>query len=60
LLALARDAFGCAPEAWWLTIPVADLGLGEELSPRAQRGLEWAVQEVRKWAGGLDKNNSGC
>jgi hydrogenase maturation protease len=50
LLALARDVFGRAPEAWWLTIPVEDLGLGEEISPLAQRGFEIAVQEVRKCA----------
>ena len=50
MLALARDAFGHAPEAWWLTIPVADLGVGEELSPLAQRGFEVAVDEVKKCA----------
>jgi hydrogenase maturation protease len=50
LLALARDVFGHAPEAWWLTIPVENLGIGEELSLLAQRGLEIAVQEVRKCA----------
>jgi hydrogenase maturation protease len=50
LLALARDVFGHAPEAWWLTIPVEDLGMGEELSPLAQRGFELAVQEVKKCA----------
>ncbi|MCX6921772.1 MAG: hydrogenase maturation protease [Verrucomicrobia bacterium] len=50
LLALARDVFGHAPEAWWLTIPVEDLGIGEEFSPLAQRGFEEAVQEVRKQA----------
>ena len=50
LLALARDVFGHAPEAWWLTIPVEDLGLGEELSPLAQKGFELAVEEVKKCA----------
>jgi hydrogenase maturation protease len=50
LLALARDVFGHAPEAWWLTIPVENLGIGEELSPLAQRGFEIAVQEVKKCA----------
>ena len=50
LLALARDVFGHAPEAWWLTIPVEDLGIGEEFSPLAQRGLRdrgAGNQEVR-------------
>ena len=51
VLALARDVFGHIPEACWLTIPVEDLRLGEELSPLAQRGFERAVQEIRKWAG---------
>ena len=50
LLALARDVFGHAPEAWWLTIPVAELGIGEELSPLAKRGFEQAVEEVKKCA----------
>jgi hydrogenase maturation protease len=50
LLALARDVFGHAPEAWWLTIPGEDLSLGEELSPLAQRGFELAVEEIRERA----------
>ena len=51
LLALARDVFGHAPEAWWLTIPVEELGIGEELSPLAQRGFETGAggsQAVRR------------
>jgi hydrogenase maturation protease len=47
LLALARDAFGRAPEAWLLTVPAADLGFGEELSPAAERGIRNAVRAVR-------------
>ena len=50
LLALARDVFGHAPEAWWLTIPVEDLGIGEEFSPLAQRGFECALQQLKLWA----------
>ena len=50
LLALARDVFGHAPEAWWLTIPVEDLGVGEELSALARRGFESALREVAKCA----------
>ncbi len=53
LLALARDVFGHAPEAWWLTVPVKDLGVGEALSAMAQRGLVTAVTAVRKCAAGL-------
>lgn len=47
MLAVARDVFGRVPEAWWLTIPAARLGFGEELSPEAQRGLEQAVEEIK-------------
>ena len=46
LLTQAHDLFGRAPPAWWLTIPVQDLGIGEELSALARRGLEIAVEEV--------------
>jgi hydrogenase maturation protease len=50
LLALARDVFGHAPEAWWLTIPAEELGIGERLSLLAQRGFETAVAEIKKRA----------
>jgi hydrogenase maturation protease len=50
LLALARDVFGRAPEAWWLTIPVEDLGIGEEFSVLAQRGFKQALEEVKRRA----------
>ena len=50
LLALARDVFGHAPEAWLITVPAQDLGIGDELSPLAQHGFEQAVREVRSCA----------
>ena len=50
LLALARDVFGHAPQAWLLTIPIEDLSIGETLSPLAQRGLDLAVAEVKQCA----------
>jgi hydrogenase maturation protease len=50
LLAVARDVFGHAPEAWLLTIPVAEMGIGESLSPLAQRGFAAAVEEIKKCA----------
>ena len=50
LLALARDVFGHAPAAWWLTIPVQNLAIGEELSAKARLGLARAVQEIRRLA----------
>jgi len=51
LLALSRDVFGRAPEAWWLTIPVEDLAIGENFSPLARRGREIALQTIKKLAG---------
>lgn len=47
LLALARDAFGRAPEAWMLTVPAEDVGPGESLSPIAVKGVKKAVQAVQ-------------
>ena len=47
LLALARDAFGRAPQAWMLTIPAKELGFGERLSRPASLGLRDAVRAVR-------------
>lgn len=48
VLALARDLFGHAPPAWWLTIPTENMEFGETLSPVAQRGLNLAVAEIQK------------
>jgi hydrogenase maturation protease len=50
LLALARDVFGHAPQAWWLTIPVRDIAIGEKLSPMAKRGMATALRELEKLA----------
>lgn len=50
MLALSRDVFGHAPKAWWLTIPVEDLAIGEGFSRLAQRGLEIAIGEIRRLA----------
>jgi hydrogenase maturation protease len=52
MLALARDVFGHAPSAWWLTIPAKNLEFGETLSPEAQRGCEQAVSLIRESASG--------
>jgi hydrogenase maturation protease len=50
LLALARDVFGHAPEAWLLTIPIAELGIGDALSDLAQRGFDLAVAQIKERA----------
>lgn len=47
MLALARDVFGHAPKAWWLTIPAVNLEFGESLSPAAERGCHEAVEKIR-------------
>lgn len=46
LLALARDVFGRAPEAWWLTIPIENTGIGEQLSDLAMKGVAIAVEKI--------------
>lgn len=48
MLAMARDVFGHAPEAWWLTIPAVKLGFGTDFSPAAQRGFEVALEKIRE------------
>jgi hydrogenase maturation protease len=53
LLALSRDAYGRAPDAWMITVPAEVLGFGEELSPLAKRGVRRAVQAVRDLYGEL-------
>jgi hydrogenase maturation protease len=50
VLALVRDVFGHAPEAWLLTVPVENISIGEELSAFGRRGLEIAVGEIKKLA----------
>ncbi len=47
MLALAREVFGYAPKAWWLTIPAVSLEFSEELSPPAQAGLAAAVARIK-------------
>lgn len=51
VLALARDVFGQAPAAWWLTIPAENMGIGEEFSALTQRGFNAALKQCRQLAG---------
>jgi hydrogenase maturation protease len=46
LLALARDIYGHAPEAWWLTLPVVDMGFHTGLSAKAAQDCRIAVQMI--------------
>ena len=48
MLALARDVFGHAPQAWWLTIPAVKLDFSETLTPEAQRGFAEAVKKIQE------------
>jgi len=47
MLALARDVFGHAPKAWWLTIPAVNVEFSEVLSPHARAGLAAAVTRIK-------------
>jgi hydrogenase maturation protease len=47
MLALARDVFGHAPKAWWLTIPVENMGIGEQFSDLARQGVASAIEKIR-------------
>lgn len=48
LLHLAESVFGRCPPAWLVSIPVGRMGIGEELSPLAQRGVEEAVARIKE------------
>ena len=50
MLALARDVFGRAPKAWWLTIPAVSLEFSETLTVEAQAGLAEALLRVKAFA----------
>ena len=47
LLALAAHLFGRAPEAWIVRLPVAELGIGEGLSPATSTAVNEAVRLIR-------------
>jgi len=47
MLALARDVFGRAPQAWWLTIPASRFDFSRQLSPEAQRGVADAIEKLQ-------------
>lgn len=56
MLALARDVFGRAPQAWWLTIPAVDLGFHEEFSPAVQKDFHVAVEKIQAFCGSPASN----
>jgi hydrogenase maturation protease len=48
VLALARDVFGHAPQAWLLTLPVENMEIGEKLSATTERAVAMAKQKVHE------------
>lgn len=53
LLSLAEEVLGRAPAAWLITVPAAEFGHGEGLTPLAQAGLAEALALVCRLARGL-------
>jgi hydrogenase maturation protease len=51
LLSLAKQLFGRQPPAWIVAVPVENMGMGENLSPRATAGLQAATAQIAKFAG---------
>jgi Ni,Fe-hydrogenase maturation factor len=50
LLALAQALYGHAPDAWILSLPSEDLGLGDQISSRAAQGVRRGVLAARRLA----------
>jgi hydrogenase maturation protease len=46
LLALARDVFGHAPDAWCLTVPAVKFDFSGEFSPQTQQGIATALEKI--------------
>jgi hydrogenase maturation protease len=46
LLCLCNALYGHCPEAWLVTIPTTDLGIGEGLSATAESGVQDAVRLI--------------
>jgi hypothetical protein len=49
MLALARDVFGRAPQAWLLPVPAVRMGFGPNVSVTAQRGIEDATRTITRF-----------
>lgn len=50
MLALARDVYGRAPQAWLLPIPAVRMGFGSNVSVTAQRGIDDAMRTITRFA----------
>jgi hydrogenase maturation protease len=60
LLTLGEVLCGRRPEAWLLTIPAADFGLGRQLSPTARAGVRSALRRIRRLASALDRRKGAA
>lgn len=52
ILALARDLFGRAPNAWLVAIPACDFSPGENFSQTTARGVKTAVDQITRLISG--------
>jgi hydrogenase maturation protease len=50
MLALARDVYGPAPQAWLVPIPALRMGFGLDISVTARRGIEDAMRTIERLA----------
>jgi len=46
LLGMARELYGRAPAAWWVTVAGHHFGLGQELSAQARANCQRALAEI--------------
>ncbi len=53
LLALTEAVHGRRPRAWLITVPASRFDPGEGLSPRAERGMQEALEKIREVAAGV-------
>ena len=60
LLALAEALYGRRPEAWLVTIPAADFGLGRRLSPTARAGVAVALRQINRLVHAGNRELAAC
>jgi hydrogenase maturation protease len=46
LLALTQVVYGHVPQAWWVQVPAADFGIGEQTSAIAEQGISDALEKI--------------
>ncbi len=60
LLALAQAAFGAAPAGTVISVAVADLSLGEGLSPEVERAIPGMRQAILSVIAAWRRSDGGC